>query len=58
MSLAIYGCWRGHSTKREFRARLHVLPEVVCDTCGEPANMFSVIEKPINPFKVIDGGKK
>lgn len=55
MKLAIYGCWRGHSSKREFPDRESVLPKIACN-CGEDATLYDVItEKP--KFKVIDGGK-
>lgn len=43
---AIYGCWRGHSTKREAADRDSVKATCACDTCLELAPLFTVLDEP------------
>jgi hypothetical protein len=59
MKLAIFGCWRGHSTKaeyadqRSFETRMPSSPN--CAKCGERTTLYSVMETKPRLY-VIDGG--
>ena len=57
---AIYGCWKGHSTKKHFEKREDVPAILQCDQCRESCNLFSVIEGKNSlrsQLKVVSGGQ-